>query len=105
MVGALTFFEVVEAVLHDGEEFCFIQLEVVGGHDGLVDFGHEHFASDLFTEGGLVFADEAAAAWAGFDDPLGFEFGVGFGDGVAVNAQLFGERADGGEGVTWVEGG
>ncbi|MPN63357.1 hypothetical protein SDC9_211115 [bioreactor metagenome] len=30
----------------------------------------------------------------GFDNALVFEFGVGFGDGVAVDAELFGKRAE-----------
>src|SRR5262245_57561336 len=39
-------------------------------------------------------ADETALAGDGLDDALALELGVGLGDGIAIDAQLFGERPD-----------
>jgi len=51
----------------------------------------------LLGESGMVGLEETAFARQGFDEALGFKLGVGSGDGVAVDAQFLGERAEGGE--------
>ena len=52
----------------------------------------------------MIFFQEAAAAREGLDDAEAFQFGIGFGDGVAVDTKVFRERANGGEGFAGPEG-
>ena len=73
--------------------------------------GEEEFPADAVVaveDGGrgrrdfqavAVAADEGAAADVALDQAFGFEFGVGVGDGGAMNAQHGGELAAGGDAV------
>jgi len=67
---------------------------VVRLHDGGVDVVGDEFEADLFFERAVVVREETAFAGQGFDDALGFEFELGFGDGVAVDAEFLGERTN-----------
>ena len=58
----------------------------MGGDDGGINFLLEQFFADLLFEGGIVFGQETAFALDGLDDALAFEFGIGLGDGIAVDA-------------------
>ena len=96
-VGLLLFGEVVEAVSDEREEVLAADLQVVRGDDGLVDLRGEQVVTGGFLEQRVAVFEEAAFARKRLDDALRFEFGVGLGDGVAVDAELLGERADAGE--------
>ena len=95
-MGLLLFGEVVEAVSDEREEVLAADLQVVRGDDGLVDLRGEQVVTGGFLEQRVAVFEEAAFARKRLDDALRFEFGVGLGDGVAVDAELLGERADAG---------
>lgn len=86
------------------QEGVGFDLQVMGGHDRIVDAGSQEFVADGAGEGGAVFAEETAFAREGLDDSLAFQFGVGLRDGVAVHAQLFGQGPDGGQGFPGSQG-
>jgi len=67
---------------------------VMSLYERLIDFRDEQFAADVFAKRAIVCLKKAAAPGLGFDDAKIFEFGIGFGDGVAIDAQLFGQRAN-----------
>ncbi len=94
----------VKPLLDRFEELVAGNLKVMGLHDGVIDRADEDFLADFFFEGRIVFFEEATFARKRFDDALAFEFGIGFGDGVAIDAELFREGADGGEGFAGLEG-
>ena len=88
----------VESFVGELEEFRLADLQVVRVDDDVVDHLGEQLAADVLAEGrGVLLADEAALAGDGLDDALVLELGVGLGDGVAVDAQVFGQRADAGQ--------
>jgi len=72
-------------------------LQLMRGDEGLVDPADEDLVARFLSKGGDVFLEETALAGHGFDHAQALQFGVGLGDGVAVEAQLLGQRADGGE--------
>jgi len=108
----------------DGEEFgsgaCQDEGERVvwsGGSEASEDFfaafiGEEEFPAEAIAivENGrrgrrdfqavAIGADEGAAADVSLDEAFGFEFGVGIGDGGAMNAESESEFAAGGDAVT-----
>jgi hypothetical protein len=103
-VGFLAFAESFEAFVEQGAEVVVADLQVVGCDDHGVQFSGEAVGSDGLAElGGAAGLEEATGTLAGLDDAFGFEFGVGAGGGVAVDAEFLGEGADGGEGLTWAE--
>src|SRR5262245_8165968 len=65
--------------------------------DRFIDLGAQQPLPRLLVERGIVLFQEITFAGNGFDDALVFEFGVGFGDGIAVDAQFFGEGSQGRE--------
>src|SRR5581483_603839 len=86
------------------QEGIAIDLELMGGDEGLVDGFDQEFAAGVFGQEGVVFLEKAAAAGGGFDDAEAFELGVGLGEGVAVDMEFLGQLADGGERFAWLEG-
>ena len=72
--------------------------------DGVVDLLGNELLPDFFLVGRVVRADEAALAGDRLDDALALELGVGLGDRVAIDAQLFGERPDRGQRVARLDG-
>jgi hypothetical protein len=89
--------EVVEPFPDEGEKGVAFHGEVVRGDDGFVNFLDQNFLACGLGERRVGFLEKAALAGNGLDDALAFEFGIGLGDGVAVDAQFLGERADGGQ--------
>src|SRR5258708_712522 len=77
---------------------------MVSLNNGLVDFDDQKLAANVFAQGGMIFFEETAASGKSFDDAEAFQFGIGFGDGVAVDAKLFRQRTDGGERFAGAEG-
>ena len=102
-IGAFVGQEIV-ALFGEAKEIFAGDLEVMGLDDGGVDFIGDEFEANLFFKGAVVVGQEGALAGEGFDDALGFEFVVGFGDGIAVDAEFFGEGTDGGEGFAGAKG-
>lgn len=70
---------------------------MMGHDDGLVDLLDEQLAADFLAQRGVVFFQEAALAGQSLDDALVFQFGIGLGDGVAIEAKFFSQRANGRE--------
>ena len=66
----------------------------MGLNDGLIDLFGQELEADFFPVRRVVGPDEAPFPGDGLDDALAFELRVRLGDGVAVDAQLFGERTD-----------
>ncbi len=64
-------------------------------YERLIDFRDEKLAADFFADSSVVFFKEAAAAGLCFDDAETFELGVGFGDGVAIDAKFLRKRSNG----------
>ena len=87
--------EVVEPFLDQGQEFFAVHLQVMRHDHGLVNFRRQQFLADLFVERRIAFLQEAALAGNRLDDALPLQFGIGLGDGVAIDAQFLGQRADG----------
>ena len=81
-------------------EIPLAHLEVVGLNDSFIDLLGEELVADFLPERRVALPDEAAFAGDGFDDALAFELRVGFGHGVAVDTQFFGERTDGRQRLT-----
>ena len=101
---ALAALEEFKPFLHLVQKVIAGDLEMVGLHDGVIDRFVEELLPHLFFEGRIIFTEEAAFAGDRFDDALFLEFGIGLGDGVAVDAELFGDGADGWEGFAGPEG-
>ena len=91
--GALVL-ERVKAFLGEPEELGLADLQVVGLDDGVVDFLGEELETDVLPEGRVVARGRSSPCRHRLDHALAFELGVGLGDGVAVDAQLLGERPD-----------
>ena len=87
--------EIIEPLLDHLQKSFPTDLQVMGGDHGLIDFLQQQFFADNFREGRVVLFQKTAFAGNGFDDALAFEFRVGFGDGIAIDAQFLGQRADG----------
>src|SRR5579862_6932577 len=85
-------FEGVETFFGEPEERGFADHEVVSLHHRVVNVLRQQFDADIFLERRAVGLDEAALARERLDDALALELAIGFGDRVAVDAQLFGER-------------
>ena len=62
-------------------------------NDGMIDVVGKQFESNVLLEGGTGIPNEAPLAGNRFDDVLALELRVRFGDGVAIDAQVFGKRA------------
>jgi len=77
------------------QELFAVHLQVMRHDHGFVNFRRQQFLADLFVERGIAFLQETALARNRLDDALAFQFGVGLGDGVAIDAQFLGQRADG----------
>ena len=88
-------FEVIEPFLDQRQEPFAVHLQVMRHDHGLINFREQQLLADLFGERRIVFLQKTAFAGNGLDDALAFQFGVGLGDGVAVDAQFLGQRADG----------
>lgn len=82
-----------------GREGLRINLQLVCGDEGGVDLGDEEFLANCRCERGLDRLYKAALAGNGFDDAEVFQFGVGFGDSIAVQVKLPCQRPNGGQGV------
>ena len=90
--------ERVESVLGELKELVPADLQVMRVHDDVVERLGEQLAAHVLPERRVALvADEAALAGDGLDDALALELGVGLGDGVAVDAQLLGQRPDAGK--------
>ena len=72
-------------------------------HDRLVDLHHQHLVPDLFPEGRVAVLDEATFAGDGLDHTLVFQFRVGLGDGITVDAELHRQWPDRREGIAGPE--
>ena len=84
-------------------EFLDADAELAGFGEEGVDALDEDAAFFFAGEGGALGGDAGAGALAGCDEAEGFEFAVGAGDGVWVYEEVFGEGADGGEGLAGFE--
>ena len=87
----------LDPLADEREERCVINLEVMCHDHSLVDFLHQQLLPDLLGERRAVLFEEAAFAGEGLDDALALEFGVCFGDGIAIDAQFLRQRPDGRE--------
>src|SRR2546426_144476 len=67
------------------------------GFDRLVPFCSEQPFPDRFAEMGIALLQKEPLTRNRFDDALGLQLGVGFGDRVAVDAQFLGQRPKGGQ--------
>src|SRR5258708_21043880 len=76
---------------------------MVSLNNGLGDFQDQKLAANVFWQSGMIFFEETAASGKSFDDAEAFQFGISFGDGVAVDAKLFCKRSDGPERFTGAE--
>jgi hypothetical protein len=70
---------------------------MVGLHDSGINLLGHHLEPDVLPEWGMVLLQKAAPAGDGLDHPLALELRVGLGHRVPVNAQLLGERPNGGQ--------
>ena len=93
VAGAL-FLKRVEALFGEPEKLALGHLQVMRLNDGLIDLFGQQLEADFFSVRRLVGPDEAALAGDRLDDALALELRVRLGDGVPVDAQLFGERTD-----------
>ena len=81
----------------EGLDFLFVQAEVRGFGDELVEGGADLAAARLNLERGGLMGDIGAEAAAGFDETFPFEDLVDLGDGEGIDSQLRREVAHGGE--------
>src|SRR5439155_24184406 len=95
--------EIVEPFADEFDKLFLADLEMVRLDDGSVDFVRQHLFSDFLFERRIVFGKKAPFAGRGFDDALAFQFSIRFGDSVAVQAQLLGQRTNGRKSVAGTE--
>src|SRR6266516_1878306 len=89
------FFKQVKTLFGELKKLFSSDLQVMGLDHSRVDFvGHEP-ETNLFLEWRIVRAHKTAFARHGFDHALAFKFRISFGNRVAVDAKLFGQRPDG----------
>src|SRR5262245_55105151 len=86
--------ERVVAFFRQTQEIAAREQQVMCLDHRFVDGFRQRLPAGVLLHGGLHGTDEAALAGVCLDDTLGLELRVGLGDGVAVDAQLFGERPD-----------
>ena len=87
--------EVIEPLSDRRQKPFAIHLQVMRHDHGLINLREQQLVFDLPGERRTVLLQKTAFAGDGLDDALAFQFGVSLGDGVAVDAQFLGERADG----------
>src|SRR5688500_4154559 len=98
-VGGALPVERVEAFFGQAEKVGSIDLKMMRMAHRIVDALGDEFAAGVLAQGRVGGADETALAGNRLDNALPLELGVGLGDGVAVDAELLGERTDRGERV------
>src|SRR5215475_9237308 len=76
----------------------------MGLHERLIDFCDQQFSASILAQRTVVRFEKTAAAGLSFDDAEVFEFGIGFGDGVAVDSKFFSERANRRKGFAGTQG-
>ena len=86
----------IESIFRQPDELRPAHLQVMRLDDSVVHRLRQQFDPDFLLVRGAVRADEAAFAGERLDDALALQFRLGFGDGVAVDAQFLGEWPDGG---------
>lgn len=96
-VGAALAFENLQAFLDQLHKFRAGHLQVMGHDNDLVNLFDEQLPPDFLAQRGVVLLQEASFAGQGLDYAEAFEFGIGFSDGIAVEAKFFRQRPDGGE--------
>ncbi len=95
---ALALGEGVEPFAHEREKLRRRHLEVVRLHHSLVYLAHEQPVAGLLPQRrGAAVGEEATLAVHVLDHALRLQLGVGFSNGVAVDAQLLGQRTDAGQ--------
>lgn len=93
-----------DAFLDEFQQDAGADLHLIRGDNGFVYFRRQQFVAGLSGEQALVFLEKAAFAGDGFDDSQALQLGVSLGNGVAIDAQFLGQRADGGERVARAQG-
>jgi hypothetical protein len=86
--------ESIESILGEPQKVCPCDLQVMRLNDGVIDVVGKQFEPNVFLEGGTGVANEAPLPGNRFDDVLALELRVRFGDGVAIDAQVFGNEPD-----------
>ena len=86
--------EGIEPILGEPQKVCPCDLQVMRLDDGVIDVVGKQFESNVLLEGGTGVSNEAPLAGNRFDDVLALEFGVRFGDGVAIDSQVLGKEPD-----------
>jgi hypothetical protein len=97
-------FKEIEPLLDERKKRVAPDLQVMRSDDGFVNFAEQQFVADLFFERRIIFGKETAFALKRLDDALTFEFGVGFGDGIAIDAQFLRQWANGRQRVSRPQG-
>src|SRR2546425_7754240 len=79
------------------EELGAGYLQMVRLHDGLVDLLGQQLAPDLLSQCRMILIQETTSPRQRFNYALAFQFGISFGDGIAVDAQFLSQGTDGWE--------
>ncbi len=89
----------VESVLRELKKFFPADAQVVRVHDDVSRDSARSLRRTSLRNGELPWSlMKQPLAGDGLDDALVFELGVGLGDGVAIDAEVLGERPDAGKG-------
>ena len=99
-MGAPFVVEHIQSFMDQFEEFIAGHLQMVRLHDGLVDVLDQQLAPDFLAQCRLIFFQETTPPRQRLNHAQAFELRIGFGDGVAIDAQFLRQRTDGGERLT-----
>jgi hypothetical protein len=96
-VGALLVLKRVYAFMNEFQQFLTGNLQVMGLHESLINFGDEQLAANFFAQRAVIGFEKAAAAGLSLHYAETFQFRIRFGDRVSIDAKFFGKRPNGRE--------